>query len=252
MTDTVTPYAATGRLTVNPGDKVASTWGNTTFDQTMEVFASASQRDAQWPTPHDGAVCYTIDVQLPWVRRAGAWQVLYGPPPPVSTGALQTFADQSGEIWVAKPGVYAGAWRRARDVLAGLYLRNAAFSLSSTSAVIAHDALQAGDPYGLYSTSTGRLTIPAAGMWRFDHQVAAAAIVANGYLKASLRLTGSSVWETNALSGPSNNAGAIAATTILLKLATSDYIDTMASASPAVGTYGGGNTRFSFAYIGTG
>jgi hypothetical protein len=73
MTDTVTPFAATGRLTVNPGDTVASTWGNTTFDQTVECFDTAAARDAAWPTPHDGAVCYLLDSQTPWLRRSGAW-----------------------------------------------------------------------------------------------------------------------------------------------------------------------------------
>jgi hypothetical protein len=69
----VEPRAATGRLTVNPGDQIVSTWGNTTFDQTMEVFDTAAQRDAQWATPHDGALAYTLDTQTAWLRRSGAW-----------------------------------------------------------------------------------------------------------------------------------------------------------------------------------
>jgi hypothetical protein len=82
MTDTVQPRAATGRLTVNPGDNIASTWGNTTYDQTMEVFDTAAQRDAQWPTPHDGALAYTLDTQTAWLRRSGAWALILPPSAP--------------------------------------------------------------------------------------------------------------------------------------------------------------------------
>jgi hypothetical protein len=72
--DEVTPYASTGRLSVNPGDTIASVWGNTTFDQTMEVFDTAAARDTQWPTPKDGAQAYTLDTQSPWLRQSGIWK----------------------------------------------------------------------------------------------------------------------------------------------------------------------------------
>ena len=78
--DEVTPYASTGRLIVNPGDVIASVWGNTTYDQTVNCFDTAAARDSQIPTPHDGAVAYTIDTTTLWLRRAGAWvAVLAGP-----------------------------------------------------------------------------------------------------------------------------------------------------------------------------
>jgi hypothetical protein len=69
----VEPRATTGRITVKAGDVVASTWGNTTFDQTVECFDSTSGRDTQWPTPHDGATCYTVDTGTLWLRQAGVW-----------------------------------------------------------------------------------------------------------------------------------------------------------------------------------
>jgi hypothetical protein len=67
---------ATGRLVVNPGDEIQSVWGNTTYDQTMQVFTSTADRDAQWTAPHDGALAYTLDTQTAWVRRAGVWGAL--------------------------------------------------------------------------------------------------------------------------------------------------------------------------------
>ncbi|HEY2303247.1 MAG TPA: hypothetical protein VGH66_15210 [Acidimicrobiales bacterium] len=65
--------ASTGRLVVHPGDVIASVWGNTTYDQTVQVYDTAAARDSQWPTPKDGAVCYTVDTGTLWLRRAGAW-----------------------------------------------------------------------------------------------------------------------------------------------------------------------------------
>lgn len=64
------PY---GRLTVAAGQTISSAWGNTTFDQTMEVFASASDRTNQWPSPNEGAQSWLMDSHTPWVYRAGAW-----------------------------------------------------------------------------------------------------------------------------------------------------------------------------------
>ena len=82
--DTVTPYATTGRIQVNPGDLIASVWGNTTFDQTVQAFDTSAARDAQWPAPKDGAMCYTVDLATLWIRRLGGWNIVplvpYTPP----------------------------------------------------------------------------------------------------------------------------------------------------------------------------
>jgi hypothetical protein len=67
---------ATGRLIVNPGDEIQSVWGNTTYDQTAQIYASAADRDSQWSAPHDGSICYLIDSQSPWIRRSGVWVAL--------------------------------------------------------------------------------------------------------------------------------------------------------------------------------
>ena len=62
-----------GRLAVAAGQTISSAWGNTTYDQTMEVFASASDRTNQWPSPNEGAQSWLMDSHTPWVYRAGAW-----------------------------------------------------------------------------------------------------------------------------------------------------------------------------------
>jgi hypothetical protein len=64
----------TGRLVVAPGQAIASTWGNTVFDQSVMTFASAADRDNQYPAPHEGSVCYLYDVGRKMVYSSGAWQ----------------------------------------------------------------------------------------------------------------------------------------------------------------------------------
>jgi hypothetical protein len=68
--------ASTGRLIVNPGDVIASAWGNTTYDQTVQAYVSAADRDAQWPAPKDGAAAYTADSGSLWLRQSGLWKAV--------------------------------------------------------------------------------------------------------------------------------------------------------------------------------
>jgi hypothetical protein len=206
MTDTIQPLAATGRLTVNPGDSIASTWGNTTYDQTMEVFDTAAQRDAQWPTPHDGALAYTLDTQQAWIRRAGAWLSLSGTPAPLASGAaLATVTDAAGVVWVAKGGVNAGAWKRATDVLHAAYYRNAAISPTTTIANFPYDTVL-NDDYGIYVPGTAAITLPVAGIWRVFAQIAYQATAVGQYIAVLLSQPGQGAW------GIQHNANATAPT----------------------------------------
>ena len=66
---------ATGRKTVAPGQVVASDWGNTVWDQSVQQFDSAAVRDTQFPAPLDGAMCYLADIKQIQVRVSGAWKV---------------------------------------------------------------------------------------------------------------------------------------------------------------------------------
>ena len=70
----VSPLVATGRVQVSPGQTISSaSWGNPIWDQSINVFADAPSRDSQWPTPHEGSECHTLDTGSPWVYRSGAW-----------------------------------------------------------------------------------------------------------------------------------------------------------------------------------
>lgn len=67
---------ATGRKTVAPGQIVASDWGNTVWDQSVQTFASAADRATQYPAPHAGAVSWIEDAKRLDTFQNGAWQYL--------------------------------------------------------------------------------------------------------------------------------------------------------------------------------
>lgn len=68
--------APNGRLTVAVGQTIESAWGNTTYDQTMQTFASSADRTNQWPAPNEGSLSYLVDSHTPWIFRNGAWHGL--------------------------------------------------------------------------------------------------------------------------------------------------------------------------------
>jgi hypothetical protein len=70
---------------VAAGQKVASTWGNEVRDRTCQVFATAAERDAQWVTPPNGALCVCLDSGAVMTRRGGRWEIA-AVPSTVNTG----------------------------------------------------------------------------------------------------------------------------------------------------------------------
>lgn len=71
---------ATGRKTVAPGQVVASDWGNTVWDQSVQQFASAADRSTQFPAPKKGAMSWLDDKARPEWWDGTAW-IPAGPPP---------------------------------------------------------------------------------------------------------------------------------------------------------------------------
>ena len=57
---------------------IASTWGNEIRDRSVQNFATAAERSAQWIAPPEGAVSYLRDVDRVEVWNGTAW-VLTGP-----------------------------------------------------------------------------------------------------------------------------------------------------------------------------
>lgn len=115
--DISTLAAAIGRVQVSPGQSISSSsWGNPVWDQSVNVFNTAADRDSQWPTPHEGSMCYQLDSHTPWMYRSGAWHgiplgiVGFATGPTSQTdytafvtvsGAAVTFTAQPGRRYIA-------------------------------------------------------------------------------------------------------------------------------------------------------
>jgi hypothetical protein len=167
-----------------------------------------------------------------------------------ATASVGTLArpDTAGEIWVAKAGVNGGAWRKARDVLAAHWSRNAAFAVGATAAIV-YDTNQR-DPYGLYSSAVG-FTAPIAGWYDLFIAVGAASTAAGQLLTGRVNINGTLTLAGQAQSGAANTMHCVAGGAYYLNAG--DVVQPAAS-SPTAGLVGatGAFTYGSFAYRGNG
>ena len=95
-------------------------------------------------------------------------QPVAGLPLPVTSGGFQSFIDANGDVWIAKPGVYGGNWKRPLDVLKTRVYRNAAFTISGTAATLNFES-PVFDNYSLYTTNVW--TCPLAALYRIYSQI---------------------------------------------------------------------------------
>lgn len=243
--------ATTGRIQVNSGDTILASWGNTVFDQTVECFASPTDRDSQWNAPHDGAACYTADQGIFWLRKQGAWVALGGPSVAVGSGSgLTSFTDGAGEVWVAAGSVLAGAWRKARDVLHAAYTRSVAWTLPQAWTALGMDN-RLNDPYALYNPSTGVFTAPIAGLWGLFIAVGASADTAGRAVQAAIGPT----LGTNLGAGIASSGGAAiitASSLVTAKLTAGQTLITQNFCAAALAGWANAGTRAQFDYLGTG
>jgi hypothetical protein len=49
-------------------------WGNVLWDQSVNCFADPTDRNAQWPAPHEGALCYLESTARLYVFTSGTWR----------------------------------------------------------------------------------------------------------------------------------------------------------------------------------
>lgn len=67
---------AEGRRQVGPGQTIAADWGNAVWDQSVQTFTSAADRDNQFPNPQRGAVTYLEDLDRVEIRGATSWMAI--------------------------------------------------------------------------------------------------------------------------------------------------------------------------------
>ena len=72
------------------GATIQSAWGNTIRDRTLQVFTDATERDAQWTNPPEGAHCLTLSTLAVWVRASGVWVPLAADGRPIGLLTLAT------------------------------------------------------------------------------------------------------------------------------------------------------------------
>lgn len=107
-----------------------------------------------------------------------------------SGSGVQSYIDPTGDTWVAANGVKGGNWYRARDVLKSRVYRSAAYTLPTAASVTMIYDTANKDDYTLYNTSTGVITIPVTGWYRFTAQLQCGSQAAGSYLQISIVAVG--------------------------------------------------------------
>jgi hypothetical protein len=179
-------------------------------------------------------------------------------PAALASGAgFTTFTDSMGEIWVAKGGVKAGVWNKARDVLHGYYARSAALTtVTAANTAITFDAMQ-WDDYGLWSATPnpGFITL-VAGFWRLTGQMAFAPTAASQWLNVALADSGFRKFNTQVASAGSAMPPVLYANgTVVVRAAANDFLQLWSWSSTASLAYSVGlayTCFFQADYLGTG
>ena len=166
--------ATTGRRTVAPGQVVASDWGNTVWDQSVQQFDSAAQRATQYPAPKLGSISWLEDKGRLEKYNGGRWEALppaafigngvflqivpyVGQPVTRVTGNNTVTTDASGQTLLMTAGSIAGG-------ILGLGLSGAATYCINVSFITAGNNLYA----RLYNGITPAANTSIAVTWWVD------------------------------------------------------------------------------------
>ena len=133
-------------------------------------------------------------------------------PAPVTSGGLQTFVDNVGDVWIAKPGVDGGTWNRPADVLHARIYRNTAATLTPTNSLFTYDTVFR-DLWGMF-LSPG-FTCPLTGVYQVYAQVGVTGTASDQWLNVQIRRNTSQLYtNTNSQMGQTN-AGLLNAQTLV-------------------------------------
>jgi hypothetical protein len=90
-----------------------------------------------------------------------------------ASAPISFHTDSTGEVWVAKGGLYGGAWRRARDVLTARVCRQTAMSMGTGGYGSWPFDTTVYDEFGLYDVAQWAYRLPIAGRWRLEANLGA-------------------------------------------------------------------------------
>jgi hypothetical protein len=135
--------ATTGRIVVAPGQTIdAVGWGQPVWDQSVQCFDSAADRDNQWPAPHAGSMCYTADTRTLWQHDGTSWivnAVNYATERANNSGQTASIGSR---VWgnVAPPASTKGNWTAAVGLITAtrpgtLYVGTSATYPDASSAI---------------------------------------------------------------------------------------------------------------------
>jgi hypothetical protein len=176
-------------------------------------------------------------------------------PPPVTSGTTtQSYTDLNGEVWVAKNGVNAGQWRRARDVLHAYIYRAAALNLSATVTTIAYDTVTR-DTYGMYTgASNYGFAVPIPGWYVAQANIIAVCTAANAYIQGYIYQNNTTIWSSdNYFSALASGGGLCWRTAALMWLAAGDIVNCRAQQANGFAVSAGSPTTYmTLDYMGSG
>jgi hypothetical protein len=176
-------------------------------------------------------------------------------PAPVTSGStIQSYTDPLGDVWVAKNGVYAGAWKRARDVLHPRVYRNAALTMPTASTVVPFDTVWL-DTYGLWtpgSSQTYSFVLPVPGIYQAWAQTGFSPTASGQWIQSWIQQNGTAFLTTRAHASTTANS-ANAPMIVTQTCAVGDQINVAHVCSTAVpATTNQNNLTFGVDYLGTG
>lgn len=176
------------------------------------------------------------------------------PAPLASGAALASYTDPTGEVWVAKGGVNAGQWKRAKDVLHARSYKTSAWTASAGAwLTLTMESLQF-DDYGMYSNSTGLFTPPILGMYRFTFQCGATATATGQWVQPGIWETSPSTVVADGLvhTSVAYSCRTIATCTRRITSLTDTYYTRFACSTALAGLTATDGTYFEMDYLGTG
>jgi hypothetical protein len=175
------------------------------------------------------------------------------PPPVISGTTVQSFTDVWGDVWIAKNGVYGGAWKRARDTLYGKWYRNAAFTLPAGQAAVPLDSTTR-DPYSMYTNPAGSAAYPPiSGLYDILWQVTANATASGQWVQPRFFINGMLMGVSQSYASSVNAFSSVISQQFVLHVG--DYIQFYDNASTALAAGVGAPGYWTYAtveYYGTG